>query len=350
MRLPCGVFNYSYSEDMAIIRTKTQWGLFIGFLIFIGLVPLFAPTYITGIIVGIFIYIVVAQSLQLLTGYCGQISMAHSAFMGVGAFTTGIVVAKLGLSFWAALPLAGIVAGLVGLIFGVPSFRVKGLYLVLISIAAQIIIMYAILHLKGVTGGVTGLRIPPPTIGSFVFGTTASYYYLAGATAAVTTFLIKNIVRTRAGRAFIAIRDNDIAADVMGVNIFGYKLLAFFISCFFAGIAGWLWGGYTNLASVDHYNLMESIWFLAMIVVGGLGSTLGAILGVVFIEVLRELCVWLGPVVDEVIPVIGGTISTAMPMFVLGLVIMMSLILEPRGLAHRWEIIKRSYRLWPYSR
>lgn len=350
MRLPCGVFNYSYGQDMAIIRTKTQWALFIGFLIFMAFVPLFTSTYITGVLVGIFIYIVVAQSLQLLTGYCGQISMAHSAIMGVGAFTTGILVTKLGLSFWVALPFAGMIAGLVGLIFGAPSFRVKGLYLALVTIAAQFIIMWMILHLKGLTGGVTGIAIPPPEIGSFVFGTTMSYYYLAGIVAVLTTFFIKNIVRTRVGRALIAIRDNDIAAEVMGVNIFGYKLLAFFISCFFAGIGGWLWAGYTNIASVDHYTLIESIWFLAMVVVGGMGSTLGTILGVVFIEALREISVIAGPIAGDIIPAVGMTISTALPMFVLGLVIMVFLIFEPRGLAHRWEIFKRSYRLWPYSR
>ena len=347
---PSGVFNYRYSQDMAVIRTGPQWITFGCFLIFMALLPLFATGYILSVLITLFIYIVVVMGLGLLTGYCGQISVAQSAFMAIGAFTTGILVTKVGISHWIAMPCAGIAAGLVGLVFGFPSFKVKGLYLALISIGAQFIIIYILLHWNTLTDGVSGIAIMPAGIGPIVFDVPETFYYLAIFMAAAVTYLVKNIVRTRVGRAFIAIRDNDVVAEVMGVNIYAYKLLAFFLGCFFAGIGGWLWSLYIGMASVDHYTLWESIWFLAMVVIGGMGSVLGIILGVAFVEIVKEITVILGPIVGDAIPAVRMTIGTALPLLVLGLVVMIFLIYEPRGLAHRWEIAKRAYRIWPYSR
>jgi branched-chain amino acid transport system permease protein len=335
---------------MAVIRTKPQWITFIGFLFLMSLFPVFLSSYLLGLLITIFVYIVAVMGLGLLMGYCGQISMAHSAFMAIGAFTTGILITKAGFSHWLAMPCAGIVSGLIGLIFGFPSFKVKGLYLALITIGAQFIIMYTILHWNSLTGGVSGIAIVPAQIGPIVFDQTGTFYYLALGMAAVTTFFVKNITRTKVGRAFIAIRDNDIAAEVMGVNIRAYKLLAFFLGCFFPGVAGWLWCIYLGVASVDHYTLWESVWFLAMVVIGGMGSVLGMILGVTFVEVLREFTQRLGPAVAQMVPLLSETIGTALPLLVMGAVVMIFLIFEPRGLAHRWEIVKRAYRLWPYSR
>lgn len=347
---PCGIFNYRYSQDMAVIRTKPQWITFFLFLVLMTVVPFFLSRYMLGILTIIFIYTVGVMGLGVLTGYCGQISLGHSAFMAIGAFTTGILVTKVGFSHWLAMPCAGVAAGLIGLIFGFPSFKVKGLYLALITIGAQFIIMYVILHWNSLTEGINGIVIEPAKIGPISFSGVKSFYYLAFGMAAAATFFIKNIVRTKVGRAFIAIRDNDIAAEVMGVNIRFYKIVAFFLGCFFAGLSGWLWSIYIGVASVDHYSLWESVWFLAMVVIGGMGSILGVILGVTFVEVLREFSVIMGPLVGDAIPAIMGTVGTAMPNLVLGLVVMLFLIFEPRGLAHRWEIVKRAYRLWPYSR
>ena len=347
---PSGVFNYRYSQDLAVIRTRPQWITLISFLIILGVFPFFASEYILAIAVTISIYIVAAMGLSILTGYCGQISMAHSAFMAIGAFTTGILTTKLGFSPWVALPCSGIVAGGIGLIFGVPSLRVKGLYLALITIGAQFIIMYVLLHWDSLTEGVTGISIQPMQIGPLQLAGSESFYYVAVAMALIAAYLVRNIVRTRVGRAFVAIRDNDVAAEVMGVNVYAYKLLAFFLGCFFAGVGGGLWGIYVGVASVDHYSLMESVWFLAIVVIGGMGSVLGTVLGVVFIEVLKEVTVLLGPMAGNAFPAIQDSIGTALPPLVLGVMVIVILIFEPRGLAHRWEIIKRAYRLWPYSR
>ncbi|HEX75679.1 MAG TPA: branched-chain amino acid ABC transporter permease [Dehalococcoidia bacterium] len=350
MRWPSGTYSYKYDEDMAIFRTKTQWGLLIAFLILMALVPyLVAPDLVTIVLI-MLIWIVATQGLQLLLGYTGQISVCQSAIMGVGAFTTGILCSKFAImSYWAALPFAGIMAGLVGMLFGWPSFKVKGLYLALVTIGAQLIIIYAIVHMPDLTGGVVGIVIPAPRIGPIDFGTT-EWYYLGLVMAVLATFIVKNIARTRAGRAFVAVRDNDIAAEVMGINIFAYKMLSFFIGCFLGGVAGWLFVGYIGFAQVDHYTLDESVWILGMVVVGGAGSSLGTIFGVVFIQAIRELATWGGPIIADAIPSLGIGFSMALPLLSLGFAYAVFLIFEPRGLAHRWEIIKRSYRLWPYSR
>jgi len=335
---------------MAVIRTKPQWITFALFLLALAVFPFFASQYIMGVAITIAIYIVAAMGLNIITGFTGLISMANSAFMAIGAFTTGVITVKLGLSHWIALPFAGLIAGLVGVFFGVASFRVKGLYLALITIGAQFIIMYVLLHWNSLTGGVTGLSITPPNIGSFAFDSNRSLYFLSLVTCIVVVYLARNIARSKVGRAFIAVRDNDVAAEVMGVNVRAYKTLSFFVGCFFTGIGGWLWCIYIGVASVDHYTLLESIWFLAILVIGGMGSVLGTIMGVVFVEILKEVTVLLGPVVGDAIPAIRDTIGTALPLLVLGGVVLAFLIYEPRGLVHRWEIVKRSYRLWPYSR
>lgn len=359
MRWPSGTFSYRYAQDMAIVRTNTQWVLMIGFLLLMILTPFFLSEYLIAVITTMCIYIVVCQGLNLLVGYTGQFSMMQSAIMGVGCFTTGILCVKFAIMpFWATLPFAVIVAGLIGLFFGLPSFRVKGFYVALITICAQFLIMWTILHTQPITGGVTSIMIPPPRIGGFVFGG-REIYWLCFFVAVLVTFFVRNIARTKVGRAFVAIRDNDIAAEVMGISIYRYKLLAFFLGNAIAGFGGWLWAAFHGIACIDTYNIDESIWMLAMIVVGGLGTTLGTILGVITVQAVREFTVVYGPIIADAVPIIGGGaggitmgggIAPGLPMLALGIIVVTFLVLEPRGLAHRWGIIKRAYRLWPYSR
>ena len=214
MGLPSGTFNQSYAQDMAIFRTKTQWVLLIAFLVFLFTCPLFSSDRILTIMTIIGITVISVQGLNILTGFCGQISLGHAGFMAVGAYTSAVLTAKLGLSFWAALPCAALAAGIAGIIFGLPSLRIKGFYLIMATIAAHFIIMWVILQLYGVTGGGDGLAVPRPEIAGFVFKSKASYFYLVMIIACLGTLLAKNLVRTRAGRAFIAIRDNELAAEV----------------------------------------------------------------------------------------------------------------------------------------
>jgi branched-chain amino acid transport system permease protein len=349
MGLPCGTFQENYAQDMAILRTKTQWVLLIAFLAFLFTCPLFFSDRMLTLMTIIGITVISVHGLNILTGYCGQISLGHAAFMAVGGYTSALLCAKLGFPFWAALPCAALVAGIVGIIFGLPSLRVKGFYLIMATIAAHFIIMWVILQLYGVTGGSLGMAVPKPEIGGFVLRSKASYFYLVMIIACLATFFAKNLVRTRVGRAFIAIRDNELAAEVMGINLWSYKLLAFFIGCVFAGVAGSLLVHYYAWASVDQFPFLNSIWYLGMLIVGGMGSTAGAIFGAVSLKLLDELVTIVGPMLAAAFPAIAAQAAASLSLIMRGLVIIIFLIFEPRGLAHRWGIIKAYYRLWPFS-
>jgi branched-chain amino acid transport system permease protein len=237
-------------------------------------------------------------------------------------------------------------AGIVGIIFGLPSLKVKGFYLIVSTVAAYFIIIWFILQFRNITGGGDGLAVPRPEIGDFVFRSKASYFYLVMIIACLATFVAKNIVRTRAGRAFIAIRDNELAAEVMGVNLWSYKLLAFFIGCVFAGVAGALMVHYVAFACVDQFPFMNSVWYLGMLIVGGMGSTTGVIFGVVALKLLDELVTIVGPILAVAV---APQAAASLGLIMRGLVIIIFLIFEPRGLAHRWEMVKAYYRLWPFS-
>ena len=346
MGLRFGTFQENYAQDMAIFRTRLQWGMLGLFLILLFSCPLFFSDRILTIMTMIGIAIISVHGLNILTGYCGQISIGHVGFMAVGAYISAILTAKLGWPFWAALPCSGLAAGMAGLIFGLPSLKIKGFYLIMATIAAHFIIIWVVLHLRSLTGGADGLTVPKPKIGSMVFMSKASYFYLVMVIACLATFFAVNIGRSRVGRAFVAIRDNDLAAEVMGVNLWSYKLQAFFIGCVYAGVAGSLLVHYYGFASVDQFPFMDSVWYLGMLIVGGMGSTAGAILGAVSLKLLDELVTVVGPVLSAAV---AAQAAASLALITRGLILMLFLIFEPRGLAHRWGMIKAYYRLWPFS-
>jgi branched-chain amino acid transport system permease protein len=349
MSLPCGTRNYNYAKDMAIVRTKTHWVLLIGFLVLLFAAPLYFGNYWLGVCNLIGITLIAAIGLNILVGYCGQLSIGHAGFIAVGAYTAAIMTNRLEFPFLAGLICAGLMAGIIGLVFGIPSVRVKGFYLAITTIAAQFIIIWVINHWS-LTGGYTGIKVPYASIGGYEFRTEASQFYLIMVIAVLVTFFAKNLARTRVGRAFIAVRDNDLAAEVMGVNLLYYKLLAFFIGCFFAGIAGALLAHWIGFMNAEQFSLTESILYIGMIIIGGLGTTIGPILGVVFIRVLQQvLTVELVPFLEESFKTMPAGFATGVTPMLFGLVIVLFLVLEPRGLAHRWALFKAAYRLWPFS-
>jgi branched-chain amino acid transport system permease protein len=272
-------------------------------------------------------------------------SPCHVGFMAVGAYVSAILTAKLGWSFCAALPCAALAAGIAGLIFGLPSLKIKGFYLIMATIAAHFIIVWLILQLYHVTGGPDGLPVPNQDRG-FVLKSKASYFYLVMAFTVLSTLVANNIVRTRAGRAFVAVRDNDLAAEVMGISLWSYKLQAFFIGCVYAGVGGVLLVHYYAFASVDQFPFMDSVWYLGMLIVGGMGSTSGAIMGAISLKLLDELVTIVGPILSAAV---AAQAAASLALITRGLVIILFLIFEPRGLAHRWGIIKAYFRLWPFS-
>ena len=349
MGLPCGTHNYTYAKDMAIMRTKTHWALLIALFVLLFTLPLYGGNYLLGVANLIGITIIAAIGLNILMGYCGQLSLGHTAFIAVGAYTAAILTTRFELPFLVGLIAAGFAAGLIGLIFGLPSLRVKGFYLAIATLAAQFIIIWGILRWAPVTGGSEGIAVPYASIGGFTFKSESSNFYLIMTVAIITTFFAKNLARTRVGRAFVAIRDNDLAAEVMGINLFFYKLLAFFIGCFFAGIAGSLYAHYIGSITVEHFTIMGSILYIGMVIIGGLGTTLGPILGVVFIKLVDQGLLLMVLPARAAFPGIEPSQIAAFAPLIFGLIIILFLVFEPRGLAHRWNLFKSAYRLWPFS-
>src|SRR3972149_4860722 len=318
-----GIFHENYAQDMAIFRTKLQWGVLFAFLIVLFACPLFSSDRILTILTMMGIAVISVHGLNILTGYCGQISIGHAGFMAVGGYTSAILCAKLGLPFWAALPCGALTAGIAGLIFGLPSLKIKGFYLIMATIAAHFIIIWLILQIRELTGGADGMPVPKPKIGGLVLRSKGSYYYLTLGLACLATYFAKNLVRTRIGRAFVAVRDNDLAAEVMGVNLWSYKLQAFFIGCVYAGVAGALLVHYYAFASVDQFPFMDSVWYLGMLIVGGMGSTAGAILGAVSLKLLDELVTIVGPVLAAAV---AAQAAASLGLITRGLVIILFLI------------------------
>lgn len=348
MQLPCGTLNASYAQDMAVVRTRLQWIILILSLALLLALPTLLSSRFIHLVNNMAITLVAVLGLQLLFGYGGQISLGQSAFMAVGAYTSAALTFKLGVPFFLALPASGLSAALVGLVFGIPSVRIKGFYLAMATIAAQFIIMWVIMHWRAVTGGLFGLQATVVRVGGLALDSDKSYFYVVIPVTLLLLFLAKNLARTKMGRALVAIRDNDLAAQVLGVNLFRYKLLAFFLASFYAGVAGSLMAHSITLVHPDQFSLMDSIWYLAMIIIGGLGSITGAVFGVAFFTILRELVDSLSPMAAGLFPVAGAQISAAMALFVFGLVIVLFLIFEPRGIYHRWTLFKAYYRLFPF--
>ena len=346
MGLRTGTFHENYAQEMAILSSKRQWGIVVVSIVFLFACPLFFSDRMLTILTTMGIAVVSVHGLNILTGYCGQISIGHSGFMAVGGYTSAILCAKLGWPFWAALPCGALAAGIAGLLFGLPSLKIKGFYLIMATIAAQFIIIWIIIQLRGITGGTDGLLVPKPTIGGIALSSKTNYYYLVMVFVVLATITANNIVRTRAGRAFIAIRDNDLAAEVMGVSLWSYKLQAFFIGCIYAGVAGSLLVHYIRFVSIEQFPFMDSVWYLGMLIVGGMGSTVGAIFGVIALKLLDELVTVSGPILAAAV---APQAAASLALISHGLIIIIFLIFEPRGLHHRWEIIKAYFRLWPFS-
>lgn len=350
MQLPCGVYNDTYENDMAIVRTTFQKVILGAFLILLMLLPLILESRTQlNLIIWIAIWIIGALGIGLLTGYCGQVSLGHAAFVAVGAYTSVVLIKDLNFPFLLTFPIAGITAGLVGVVFGLPALRVKGFYLILTTLAAQFVIDYAILHAESLTGGTMGRMIPFPQIGSISFDTAQTYYYIAVPMAIVMVFCAKNLTRSKIGRTFVAIKDNDLAAEVMGISLFYYKLLAFFIGCFFAGVAGAVLANYVVMVTPENFTLTHSIWYLGILVIGGMGSITGVIFGVVFIRLMEYGVTWASPALADMIPSIGANIASAMGPILFGLVVVLFLVFEPRGLYHLWQNTKATVRIWPFA-
>ena len=344
---PCGDFKRSWAADEAVFPTAFSRGALAAFLLLLGLTPLVAGDFWLYLLNLCGIALVGAQGLNILTGFTGQISLGHGAFIGVGGYTAGVLATRMGAGPVVALPAAGVAAALVGLLFGLPSLRIKGFYLAMATLAAQFILEYLFMQAAPLTGGAQGLFVERPALGGLAIDSDAKFFYLIMAVAALATAGARNLLRTDVGRCFVAIRDRDIAAELIGVNLFAYKLLAFALSSFYAGIAGGLLAYYVQAINPQAFTVLLSVDYLAMIIIGGLGSVLGATFGAVFITLLPELLKLAIDAVGGWLPV--ENIFPALREIIFGLLIVLFLLREPEGLAKLWWDIKAYWKLWPFA-
>jgi branched-chain amino acid transport system permease protein len=344
----CGGFRVSYRADERIWDTVLPIVALVALFVALTFVPRFATTYWLDVLNRIGIAIIGALGLNILVGYTGQISIGQAAFLAVGAYCTAILEAKLGLPFYLAIPAAALLTSAFGLVFGIPSLRLKGLYLAIATLAAHFITTYVIVHWEGMTNGVLGFNVAPARLFGVALDSDARIFYLIFALVVPAALFTKNLFRTKMGRAFIAIRDRDVAAGVMGVSLFRYKLLAFVISSFYAGVAGGLMAHHSRILFPDAFTLLVAIDYLAMIIIGGMGSILGSIFGAVFMTLLPEVLKLTATSLTGVYPQAFGLIASTRDV-VFGLAVIFFLMYEPQGLARIWVRVKSYWTLWPYS-
>jgi len=340
-----GTLKESYVADAALFDSRTQqvW-LGIGAALLV-LFPFVANDYWLYLACLMAINIASATGLNILTGYTGLVSLGQAAFMGLGAYTVAVLETRYGTPSLLNVLAGGAVAMVGGVIVGIPSLRVKGLYLAIATIAASFITHYLFANLE-FTGGTRGISVPPATVGGLALDTSFRIYWLIVPVTALMLLGAANLFRTRVGRAFIAIRDRDISAAVLGIPLLRYKLLSFGLSSFYAGIAGALWAYFFRVVTPESFPLLLSIFFLAAIIVGGMGTILGGIVGAAFMtmvpEVLKLVFGWIPGGAD--MTVFLSPVRTV----VFGALIVGFLVFEPLGLAEVWRRMRRFFHLWPF--
>lgn len=320
----------SYSEDLRLIQ-KPWTGIWIGFLL-LGLIllPWFCTAYIVYIMTLIFIYSIGAHGQNLLIGYTGQISLGQAGFLAIGAFTFAHL-SRAGVPIIFSLIGAGLLAGLVGVIVGFPSLRLKGPYLAIVTLGFGVAVYQIFTSYEILSGGRMGLTVPKLSP-FFGLSKEISMYYFTFLLALVFTIVFYNLVSSYMGRAFIAIRDNDISAEVIGVNLTHYKLLAFGISSFYTGIHGGLYGMLLGFLDPSMFTFLESINLLVAVIIGGLAFVGGSIFGAAFVILIPQLL----RDSKELVP-------TAF-----GVVIILILIFQPHGLAGMWLKFRLYFKNWPF--
>jgi len=346
-----GQFKSNYASDQQMLPILQDRAFMVGLLVFaFGAVPFLASDYLfLSLLIPFLILALAAIGLNLLVGYCGQISIGHAAFMAVGAYAAYNLAQRVPqLNFLVVLVLAGLIAAAVGMLFGIPSLRIKGLYLAVATLAAQFFMDWLFARVKWFTNYSSSGSVSTAPIEMFGWkvDTPAEKYLFLLGVLIVFTLVAKNLVRSRIGREWMAMRDMDVAAEVIGIRPVYAKLTAFAISAFYCGVAGALWG-FVHLGSWEPlaFNLTVSLNLLFMIIIGGMGSLLGSYFGAAFIVAL--------PIILDQIPLwFGIPISTAMAshlaFMIFGVLIVFFLIVEPNGLARLWAIGKEKLRLWPF--
>jgi branched-chain amino acid transport system permease protein len=333
---------------MALIASPQQWvalGLFILLLVLMphilgwtGNRNWLTPVNFT------MVTIIAVLGLNIITGMAGQISLGHTAFTMTGGYVLAVLILKAGWPFWAALLSACLVTAAIGILVASPAIRLKGLYVAVVTLAFFFVAQYLAQTLE-ITGKFQGLSgVPSPSFGGLAIdGDTAWFYFILGFTI-LAVLASANIARSRFGRAFFAIRDNEVTAASLGINIPVTKLLAFFVGSLFAGLAGGLWTSYLSVIRLDQYTIWDSIWYLGMIIIGGAGSTAGVVMGVFSLMLLRQIlhAISMGSY-------LSSSLSIPLTHAAFGLAIIFFVSFQPYGLISVWRKFRINYKKWPFG-
>ena len=350
-----GQFKTTYAADQAMLTIPLDRVFVIGIVLVAGaVVPFLVSEYVmASILIPVLILAIAALGLNILTGYCGQLSLGTGAFMAAGAYMAYKITTNITwLPIWAVIPLAGLCAAAIGVAFGLPSLRIKGFYLAVATLAAQFFLLWLFVKVPWfVNNSISGVPTAPPraVFGFYVTGATASNeakYLFVLAFVVALSLIARNLARSRIGRSWMAIRDMDIAAELIGIRPLHAKLSAFAISSFYCGVAGALWSMcFINTVEPTAFDINRSFQVLFMVIIGGLGSVLGSFLGAAFIFLLpiflNSAPGWFGFAV-------AGDLITHIEFMLFGVLIIFFLIVEPHGLARLWQIAKEKLRLWPF--
>jgi len=350
--LPAGDFHTSYAADTVIFPTAAGRWSAVAAIALLCCAPLVLSQYWLSILIQIGYLGIAALGLNILVGFTGQISIGHAAFFGLGAFTSAYVSSKLPVPVFFAIPLSALIAAIVGLVFGLPAARLKGLYLAIATLAAQYILLDFFSRAEWFTGGSVPAIAAPFSIFGFTLRGDRQYFYVVLAYLVLSYVLTTNLMRTRDGRALVAVRDHYLSAEIMGINLTKYRTLSFGLAAFYAGLGGALYAHYQEIVSNEGFTIDRSIMFLAMVIIGGLGSVMGTLMGTVFMVLLPEAMEWVsaalrGGPIDQLLA-LGKNIAFLREIAI-GAVIVLFLLFEPDGLAHRWRRIKAYWKLYPFS-
>jgi branched-chain amino acid transport system permease protein len=345
-----GIYQRSYSRDLALRHTRAEY-FRLGLVVLAMVVaPYLVDNYWLSILNTILIAVIGAVGLNILVGFTGQISLGQGGFLAVGAFTSALLYQRADLPAPVSIACAVVVTAGAGALFGLPALRLKGLYLAIATLASQEIIVFIARRWSFLRDGSAPLSVDRLQVGGFEI--TREYfewqwYWILLTCAVLSVLAARNLIRTGLGRSFMAVRDQDIAASAIGVNLTRAKVTAFAVSSGFVGFAGALSAHYTETVTWESFTLEVSILYLAMIIVGGLGSIAGSVYGAFFMMLIPILLNELLPIVGDSIPFIMGRMP-AVEHAVFGLVIVLFLLLEPRGLDRIWQRMKDYIRFWPF--
>ncbi|MBU3916922.1 branched-chain amino acid ABC transporter permease [bacterium] len=343
-----------YFEDVRIFSSGTVVFWFVVLIAGLALYPFLVPNFYIYMANYIAISVIVAIGLNLLVGYTGQISLGHAGFFAIGAYGTVVLMQLVHLPFLLALPLAGLIAATFGFVIGFPALRLEGPYLTIATLGFGMTITLIIGKIE-LFGGRNGLHAPKLEIGNWLIHTDKDFYFLVIPLTILLAWFARNLVRTKVGRAFIAIRDADVAAETMGVNLTYYKTLSFAISAFYTGVGGGLYAFVLRFIEPELFGIVMSITFLVYIVVGGLGSIAGAIAGACLISLLdlqlRNILSipyigeWLEALSKNYFSITG---VSNIQYIILGLIMVLIMVFEPHGLYGIWLRTKKYWRTWPF--